>query len=373
MLQTGISQAQIKVHSNGYVSVGFLDSPADGLHVKNDGWVTSRLESTNSGAGLQFKNYNGHIWELQCIRGASPSEYNDHGDFKIYDRTLGGLDGYRFLIDRYSGNVGIGKIYPHYKLDVDGDINADGAIRSWGVDITSDSLLKKDFEKINNSMDILKKIDGYTYNFKEKVKIKDGFQLSEAGADSLSSTDNKYLKITPPATKQYGLLSQNVKKVMPDIISVSKNTGYEAINYIALIPVLIEAVKSQQEKIEWLETEVQNLKTTDDKKLKSTFDASEVEDLYNAEDIINSAILYQNIPNPFSEATTIRCYVPEGAAKAMITIYDLQGKQVAIRDLNGTGELEVEIFGNELYAGMFKYALIVNNTLVDTKSMVLTD
>ena len=43
-----------------------------------------------------------------------------------------------------------------------------------------------------------------------------------------------------------GVLAQDVQKVFPDLVRKGPE-GYLAVNYIGLVPVLIEAVKEQQE------------------------------------------------------------------------------------------------------------------------------
>ena len=51
---------------------------------------------------------------------------------------------------------------------------------------------------------------------------------------------------------------QDIQKVFPEIVK-ENNNGYLSVNYIALIPVLVEAIKEQQIKIEELEKEVAKL------------------------------------------------------------------------------------------------------------------
>jgi hypothetical protein len=57
--------------------------------------------------------------------------------------------------------------------------------------------------------------------------------------------------------KQIGVIAQDVEKVFPEL--VGENEGYKTTNYIGLIPVLIEAVKEQQQMIDELKTQIKQL------------------------------------------------------------------------------------------------------------------
>ena len=83
--------------------------------------------------------------------------------------------------------------------------------------------------------------------------------------------------------------------------------------------------------------------------------------------------LYQNAPNPFKAKTTIKLEIPETVGSAMVCIYDLTGRQLKCLGVSGRGTTSVQIFGNELTAGLYHYALIADGNLIDTKTMILTN
>jgi hypothetical protein len=58
---------------------------------------------------------------------------------------------------------------------------------------------------------------------------------------------------------------------------------------------------------------------------------------------------------------------------AFIGIYDLNGTQIKLEEIHLSGKGSVSIEPNELKPGMYLYSLIVDNKLVDTKTMVLTN
>ncbi|MCA6362658.1 MAG: T9SS type A sorting domain-containing protein [Bacteroidetes bacterium] len=84
------------------------------------------------------------------------------------------------------------------------------------------------------------------------------------------------------------------------------------------------------------------------------------------------ALLYQNQPNPFSTSTEIRYFLPEHTQSAECIIYSMDGKQLKRIPIQGTGNGSITIEGNELYAGMFIYSLVVDGKETESRRMILT-
>ena len=102
----------------------------------------------------------------------------------------------------------------------------DGATNSFtisaaGAFSSSDVRLKKDINDIDNPLESLKLVEGKRYLFKDD------------------------------AQKQvhFGVIAQDIQKLFPHLVHENEE-GYLSVNYLELIPVLIEAVKEQQITIE---------------------------------------------------------------------------------------------------------------------------
>ncbi|MEM7163632.1 MAG: tail fiber domain-containing protein [Bacteroidota bacterium] len=101
----------------------------------------------------------------------------------------------------------------------DGDAFLAGNVTS-----SSDLRLKRNVEPLENSLERITALSGYTYQWNE---------------------------LTPRDTDQIntGLIAQEVELLFPYLVSEDSN-GYKSVNYIALVPHLIESIKEQSKQIE---------------------------------------------------------------------------------------------------------------------------
>ena len=106
------------------------------------------------------------------------------------------------------------------KLHVDGDIFATGNITAF-----SDERAKEDIKKIENALDKIGQLSGYTYTMNDK--------------------------------RYTGLIAQEVLKVLPEAVTGSEETNY-ALAYGNMMGLVVESIKDLKRKIENLmDTEVQ--------------------------------------------------------------------------------------------------------------------
>lgn len=240
------------------------------------------------------------------------------------------------------GRVGIETTCPSYTLDVNGLTQATGYL------VASDRRFKQDINTITNSMDLIRQLRGTTYRFKAGDDLPRDF--SDEG-------------ITP------GMIAQEVENVIPEVVFTDE-AGYKAINYIGLIPYLIEGVKNLDEEHQALVAEVEDLKAQVSN-LNSP--AEKGAQPGSVGDLSREAELFQNVPNPFNESTTIRYFLPENSGNAVLLVFDMNGRKLMNIPVEGAGEGQVTIDGGQLEAGMYFYSLIANDREIDTRRMILTD
>lgn len=78
----------------------------------------------------------------------------------------------------------------------------------------------------------------------------------------------------------------------------------------------------------------------------------------------------QNIPNPFSNSTIINYYLPGNVGNAYVNFYTATGVLLKSEKLNVKGKGTINFKANELSAGVYKYALVIDGKLVSSKQMI---
>jgi hypothetical protein len=115
------------------------------------------------------------------------------------------------FVDTETSNVGIGTTNPTYKLDVTGDIYATGNVAAY-----SDKRAKSDIKKIENALDKIDQLNGYTFTMNDK--------------------------------RYAGVIAQEVLPILPEVVTGSEETNY-AVAYGNMMGLVIEAIKEIKEKI----------------------------------------------------------------------------------------------------------------------------
>ena len=169
----------------------------------------------------------------------------------------------------------------------------------------SDRKLKEDLSESENVLEKISQVKAYTYEFK----------------------DNPDLNL--PLGLQHGLIAQDVEKVYPELVKkivypiyndkqeLQGTDTYKSVNYIGLISELTAAVNQLNQKVEDLKASKTTLVYS------SQFTEEEL-----AKIKANGYQLEQNIPNPFSGATSIQYSLPKNGPHVSIMIFDLSGKLV---------------------------------------------
>lgn len=230
-----------------------------------------------------------------------------------------------------------------YKMTVYGSARASG-----GTWVNSDARFKENIEPIESGLDLIGNLRGVTYDFKTEEFPQQNFN---------SGT-------------QYGFIAQELAEVMPTAVMPDEE-GYLAVNYDAVIPVLVNAIQEQQSQIEALQEQIealQGFEPTDGRTegAAGKFGTSGVS-------MLDGARLEQNAPNPFRSQTEIGFFVPQEFQSATLYVFDLAGRMIKSYPVTEAGAGSVTISAGELSSGMYIYTLAVNGAEVDSKRMILTE
>ncbi len=218
-----------------------------------------------------------------------------------------------------------------------------------GVLLTSDKRLKENFRIIEKPLEKILQMRGQKYDFIN--------QLADSCKDETEKKRQERI-----GKDRLGFIAQDLQKILPEAVFYFEDEDRYYIDYNAVIPVIVEAMKEQEAKIEELKSVIAN------NGLKSaTIPTGSA--VTPAE---NRASLDQNIPNPFNRETRIGCTIPESSGSSVLYIYNMNGTQLQQHNVNGKGRQTITISGNSLEPGMYLYALVVDGKEVDTKRMILT-
>ena len=171
--------------------------------------------------------------------------------FHLYNSTSGdlrlGTSQYNVMHTNYSGTFAgtilwsnttastsptTGAIRITGGLGVGGDIHCAADVTTFS---SSDQRLKTNVQPIENSLDKVKSLTGYTFNWNELAENK------------------------PQDQREAGVFAQDVEAVLPEV-TTTRDDGYKAVRYEKMVPMLIEAIKELSDKVDAQQQEIERLR-----------------------------------------------------------------------------------------------------------------
>lgn len=113
-----------------------------------------------------------------------------------------------------------------------------------GFQVSENEIITKDSRSISGALSKINNLNGIVFKSEE----------------SASKDRNNFLN-----DNEYGIDIKSLEKSLPELVSIDKNTGEKSVSYMALIPVMTEAIKEQQSIIDKQNDELNDLKSRMDK------------------------------------------------------------------------------------------------------------
>jgi hypothetical protein len=110
---------------------------------------------------------------------------------------------------------------------IDGNLDVFGNIKAHAFYQFSDLRLKTNVEDIVGAIDVVTKLQGKRYEWKQED--------DNSGIHSPNANNG--------SNRVIGLIAQEVQKILPEIVSEDPESGYLSVSYTELLPILIEAFK----------------------------------------------------------------------------------------------------------------------------------
>lgn len=224
----------------------------------------------------------------------------------------------------------------------------DGDVYTTGFYLPSDAKLKENITAENNILDRISLLNPVSYHYKKM----EGQNL--------------------PQGIQHGFISQEMAEVFPELTrditkpvfdkdgKIVSELSFKAINYVGMISLLTEAVKELYAQLSAVRQDLDEYKTNDVVRTQ----------LFQNPNVIIGFSIEQNVPNPFSDKTSIRFQLAPGVQSATLSIFNLNGAFVRDYALEGNSG-EVEILASEIGKGMYIYSLNQNGQEIISKRMIV--
>ncbi len=261
----------------------------------------------------------------------------------------------------------------------EGDVQVNGKLYANEFLPGSDAAIKKNIQPISNAINIINQLQPKSFNYR---------------------TD-EYPRLNLPDGNLFGLVAQDVEAILPSLVKnihlpqeldslgniIADSLNYKALNYTALVPVLIQGLKevntvndSLKSIIVAYETRFANIETIlanccQNPEAK-TFQGNTSKDYENTEissvihitpdNSVNGKIteLYQNNPNPFTVKTTFT-YTLGKAGFVELEIHSEVGQFIAklVSEQQAVGNYSIDWNTANIAPGIYFYSLKVDNML----------
>ena len=402
MLATVCAQAQLRVNENGNVTINTTETPVSNLSIGYAGNPTYKVSVTSTDFGLYARRMgsptytsdqwtsastgmnipNGSKFYIGVRGGARTSGTNDmdagraYGVFGEAGNTTNGYNYgvYGQINGDQNGAAIFGTLDPYdayvpgrYAGYFAGDIKVtgfiDGVVLSAGASanaVSTQVVLATD--AISTSSSVTSKL---TQLLPVQYHLETPIMTASLEGDTATTVHTmSAIEIQRFQKPHYGLVASELREVLPELVYEGQN-GELCINYIEMIPLLVESIKE-------LKAEIATLQSGNNGGIvvmsRAIGDATSVKEAT----ALTIPMLKQNNPNPFTENTVIEYTLPESVQTANIYIYDMNGSQIEQITLTERGESSITVNGGQLSAGMYLYSLIADGKVIDTKRMILT-
>ena len=212
------------------------DGSGSGLDADTlDGVQLDKFLQDNGSEG-DFRNQtSGSIGSLYL--GHTPTSNTGSSMIACVKQTNMGQPGsIRFFISPASTTNSTATTYLKHEFQADGDAHHDGDVIAYSTTTGSDRKLKKNIRDLEGSLDKTLKLRGVKFDWKDENKAND----------------------------QLGFIAQEVEEVLPEVVKevetlTKEDETHLTVNYPAVVPVLVEAIKEQQSIINRLEERLSDL------------------------------------------------------------------------------------------------------------------
>jgi hypothetical protein len=243
----------------------------------------------------------------------------------------------------------------------------------------SDGRVKKNIKQNVPGLAFINKLQPVTYNLDPEAidKIVQYVRKDSTGKAVPYNKAEQTARLAKEKIVYTGFVAQDVEKAAKSLnynfsgVDAAKNDkDLYGLRYGDFVVPLVKAVQELSKMNDEKDASIDSLKN-ENANLEQRL--ARLETLMNVQSTsVGSALLEQNIPNPFSNTTTINYSLPQSYSSAKIIVADSKGIVLKQSSLAGKGKGSVNLDASTLAAGAYQYALYVDGRMIDSKQMVLT-
>lgn len=188
-------------------------------------------------------------------------------------------------------------------------------------------------------------------------------QISDVINDDLVEDTYTDIPQTKLSSVKYGLAADQLKNVFPELVYEDKN-GNVSINYIEIIPLLVQSINELSNRIKLLENEKEKLYEEINKATLSSNSRCFIIDN-------DSDNLYTEQELQLQTLSEMLVTVPDDVKQANLCVYDMSGTQVYSKIVSNTNGVYESLSAANLQHGKYLFSLVVDGQITCTKKFII--
>ena len=384
-IATDVANSVLSVGGNGSGIFTAQFSPVEGRKSVS---IYNVSYTTEFPLGLYIDNaiYNTDktIWGMRvhstAINGLTSGTYygivsNGGGSYNRNIGIMGGLEGSSLLGTSNAGIYGSASTSDDFQYSgtyagyFNGNVRTTGATYSnllspSPVSSSTTAISLDESERGNGTVEKLSQVTPVVVIGEKEAKATlsdDYVKMAESLGENVPN-DIQHVQ-TQMSSVRYSIDAESLREAYPELV-YEDNDGNVCINYIEMVPLLVQSIKELSAKVTTLEEQL-GIKDSSKKAKQQTtgIDDSDIE-------VVSMS---QNRPNPFKDKSVIALNVPSDTKQAVINIYDMSGKQVQTIPVSERGKTNITVYARHLQPGMFIYSLLVDGKVQATRKMMVVE
>ena len=255
----------------------------------------------------------------------------------------------------------------------------------------SDGRVKENVQENVPGLSFINKLRPVTYNL-DMDAADNIIQASSAQNGNVNESlkeiisTERIIRAAKQERMRTGFIAQEVEDAAESIgydfsgVNVDKSEGgLYGLSYSKFIVPLVKAVQELSELAEWKDTKIEeSINSLQEQmnvltELLNRLLENNPDYTSNPKKVaISDVSLEQNFPNPYNQSTTINYTLPSSFHAAKIVISDTNGRIFMQMPISAPGKGNLTIEASSFPVGIYFYSLFVDNSLVDTKKMIIT-